>query len=199
MRYEDYPDNKNARDSKNSLSVPAPFLWDEIAKLRGCIPSKKYKKQWKILVGCSTSKGTYPNLVVTSAGRHYLTPREAAGILMLALWDGEVKAKVEPGLTGVSIKASMMPALFDKWMRLGPSSEALTLLNWIRSSKHLTYGVLAATVNDIAKKPIALSTLRGWVQRAGGQYRTAQPCPISVAMQVWAMVRAQAEPMKDAS
>jgi hypothetical protein len=199
MKFAEYLNGKGKKEEADNRTVHSPFLWEQLGLLRGTAPSKEYRRRWKVLVGCSKIKGKGEAMTVVSDGRHYLTPREAAGIVMIALWDGEVRAKVSPELNAIDVLPSKVEALFDKWMASDPSEDATQILKWIKSSQELTYDILSTTVNQIAKKPIPPTTIRSWVARCGGTYRVGEVCPIEVAMGVYQILKQRLEPMKDAA
>ena len=194
---KEYLNNKSRKEDGN-LTVHTPFLWEQIAKIRGGMPSMRYRTRWKFLAGCSRVKGRHPNLSVVVDGRHYLTPRESAAIVMLALWEGEIREKVDPELGSEAITADRLEDLFDRWMREDVSPEAVKILGLIERSQQLTYEILETSINsDPAKKPIASSTLRGWVENAGGKFRKFEICPLHIAHQVW--MKAQDRRMENKS
>ncbi|MGL5064575.1 MAG: hypothetical protein ACRC62_31690, partial [Microcoleus sp.] len=121
---KDYLNNKDKKGG--NLTVHTPFLWSQLAEIRGCVPSMQYKARWKYLAGCSKLKkgksGETPQAIVD--GRHYLTPREAASVVMLALWDSEVRELVDPELGSEAIEAHQVEELFDRWMREKVSDKA---------------------------------------------------------------------------
>lgn len=197
--YSEYLDGKGGKGKTDNRTVHAPFVWEQLGLIRGVEPSKEYRRIWKLLVGCSKMKGSGETLTVVSDGRHYLTPREAAGIVMIALWDGEVRAKTMPDLQANDVQPSKVGQYFDKWMEANPSEQALQLLKWIRSSQKMTYDVLSTAVNEIAKKPVPPTTIRSWVTRCGGKYRVGEVCPIDVANGVFQILKRRMEPMKDAT
>jgi hypothetical protein len=199
MKFTEYLDGKGKKGEIDNRTVHGPFLWEQLGSIRGNIPSKEYRRRWKLLVGCSKIKGRGASMTVVSDGRHYMTPREAAGILMIALWDSEVRAKVSPQLNAIDVLPSKVGEFFDKWMTVGLSAEAAQILKWIKSSQELTYDILSTTINQISEKPIPPTTIRSWVSRCGGTYRVGDVCPIDVAMGVYQILKERIEPMKNAS
>jgi hypothetical protein len=218
IRLNEYLNNKSKKEGGN-LTVHGPYLWEEISKIRGGMPSMRYRTRWKFLSGCSVVKGKYPDIRVVVDGRHYVTPREAASIAMLALWEGQVRILVDPQLGSESITAEQIEFLFDRWMveleaideaiksktasheqRLAKesASKAEKLLKAIETSQQMTYDLLEAGVNPPGKKPIPQTTLRGWVEKLGGKFRKGEPCPLHIAASIWAMAEDRRSPMKDA-
>ncbi len=208
IRLNQYLNNKSKKEGGN-LTVHGPYLWEEISKIRGGMPSMRYRTRWKFLSGCSIIKGKGTDLKVIVDGRHYLTPREAASIVMLALWEGQVRALVDPELGSEAIAAEQVEPLFDRWM---VEMEAITeasdkkslspaekLLKAIEQSQQMTYDLLETGVNAPGKKPIPQSTLRGWVEKLGGKFRKGEPCPLHIAAQVWAMAEERRSPQKTAA
>jgi hypothetical protein len=208
-RLNEYLNNKSKKEGGN-LTVHGPYLWEELSKIRGGMPSMRYRTRWKFLAGCAKSTGKYPDLKVVVDGRHYLTPREAASIVMLALWESQVSKLVDPELGSESIVPEQVEGLFDRWMteleliaessaeKKSPSP-AEKLLKSIENSQKMTYDILETGVNAPGKKPIPQSTLRGWVEKLGGKFRRGEPCPLHIAAQVWSMAEERRSPQKNAT
>lgn len=180
MDYSQYRNGKGQNGEEDDRSVPTAWLWDELAKFRGTLPHSHTKVAWKILVGCSKSTGKYPNIKVRVDQRHSLTPREAAGIVLLALWDETLRPVVRPKLRSGKIMAEDVPRLFDEWMRFSKGKEAAELLQQIYASKLIVYGDLGT----LSKKPIPPTTLRRWVEQAGGKYQVNHVCPMEIAIEI---------------
>jgi hypothetical protein len=192
--YSDYKDNKG----EVGRTVPTSWLWSQLSPLRGgkAIHSSS-KIDWKILVGCATVSGVYPNLKISVDPRHYLTPREAAGIVMLALWTDTIRPIVRPDLKIGRIEPMQVATLFNEWMAatdgrewqaIKLKGEIKKLLNQVAASGQITYRVLEATVT--AKKPVPPTTLRNWITAAGGRFRKDSVCPASVIAAVTQALKA---------
>lgn len=179
--YSQYRNGKGRDGEADDRSVPTTWLWDELAKFRGSLPHSHTKAAWKIMVGCSRSSGSYPNIKVRVDQRHSLTPREAAGIVLLALWDDILRQSVRPDLRVGRITAEDIPKLFDTWMAISKGKEAATLLQQIFASRLIAYKDLGA----LTKKPIPPTTLRRWVREAGGKYEANLICPMEVAIAIY--------------
>lgn len=190
MNYQDYRNGKGRDGEADDRCVPSSWLWDELQKFRGTPPHSSTKVQWKTLVGCVKSTGKYPDIKVKVDQRHYLTPREAAGIVLLALWDDTLRQIIKPELRSGKILAEDVPKLFDQWMKkrkgkhwfgVKNSTEIFELLQQIYASKQLTYDDL----ETISKKPIPPTTLRRWVQEAGGRFRSGEVCSMAIAVDIY--------------
>lgn len=198
--YGEYPSRRGGKkvkgiDPPHDKYVWGTWLWDALIPMRPDLKklSTATRVGWKKLVGCCTSKGTYPNLTIVPDGRHYLTSQEAAGIVLLALWNSPecvplpeeknikkadrktLREQISPELNSTSIQASQIASLFDKWMEIGPSVEAERLLTMIRNTQEITSDMTVREVDKISQerrgKPVAPSTLRGWFQSAGIEYQ----------------------------
>jgi hypothetical protein len=157
--------------------------------------------KWRTIAGIT--KGFKPGGTPIPDSRRKISPKEAAGIVLQALWEPYVKQLLGDGLAVGELNSANLKKMFNAWAekaadpktmkimettvirpgltQAGFQVEAEALLKTIYASRGYTYGEIHKDANRAAGKKIPRSTIRGWVQEVGGLYLKDDLCPWQIA------------------
>jgi hypothetical protein len=157
--------------------------------------------RWRAIAG--VSKGSKPDGSLIPDNRRKISPKEAAGVVLLALWEPYVKGLIGSEVDSGNLTPLNLKPMFNRWaakasdpgfassmthtmIRTGLTQadfqkKVEELLQTIYTARGYTYGEIHKDANRAAGKKIPRSTIRGWATEAGGRYLKDELCPWKIA------------------
>jgi hypothetical protein len=144
----------------------------------------KWKRTVGILGPIKTDKDG--NIYQEIDRRRWITPREAAGLMVQALWESTIKEKfredavmlaIVPGLKAKNITHKNIKDVYDHWIGTTGGKDVYSIIKLIHTQVTYNEARILISKDLKLKKVLPVSTARKWVKELKGHYLANAPCP----------------------